>query len=59
MPDTVTYPLTSRTYVALSIARGIAAGLGHDDLTATHIALGILREAENGAVAALHRRSTQ
>ena len=54
MPDTTTYPFTNRTYVSLSIARGIAAGRGHDDLTAAHIALGILREAENGAVAALH-----
>jgi ATP-dependent Clp protease ATP-binding subunit ClpC len=54
MPHTITYPFTNRTYVSLSIARGIAAGSGHDDLTATHIALGILREAENGAVAALH-----
>jgi ATP-dependent Clp protease ATP-binding subunit ClpA len=54
MPGTITYPFTSRTYVALSIARGIAAGNGHSDLTATHIALGILREGENAAVAAVH-----
>jgi ATP-dependent Clp protease ATP-binding subunit ClpA len=54
MPDTITYPFTNRTYVSLSIARGIAAGSGHSDLTAAHIALGILREAENAAVAALH-----
>jgi ATP-dependent Clp protease ATP-binding subunit ClpA len=53
MPDTITYPFTNRTYVSLSIARGIAAGYGHDNLTAPHIALGILREAENPAVAAL------
>jgi ATP-dependent Clp protease ATP-binding subunit ClpA len=54
MPATITHPFTNRTYVSLSIARGIAAGSGHTDLTATHIALGILREAENPAVAALH-----
>ncbi len=53
MPDTITYPFTNRTYVSLSIARGIAAGYGHVDLTAAHIALGIIREAENAAVAAL------
>jgi ATP-dependent Clp protease ATP-binding subunit ClpA len=46
-------PFTSRTYVSLAIARGIAAGHGHDDLSAAHIALGFLREAENPAVAAL------
>jgi ATP-dependent Clp protease ATP-binding subunit ClpA len=53
MPDTISYPFTNRTYVSLSIARGIAAGCGHTDITAAHIALGILREAENAAVAAL------
>ena len=53
MPDAITYPFTNRTYVSLSIGRGIAAGYGHDNLTAAHIALGILREAENPAVAAL------
>lgn len=53
MPDTISYPFTNRTYVSLSIARGIAAGYGHADLTAAHIALGIIREAENAAVAAL------
>jgi ATP-dependent Clp protease ATP-binding subunit ClpA len=53
MPDTISYPFTSRTYVALSIARGIAAGCGHADITPAHIALGILREGENAAVAAL------
>ena len=53
MRDTISYPFTNRTYVSLSIARGIAAGCGHTDITAAHIALGILREAENAAVAAL------
>jgi len=47
-------PLTSRTYVSLAIARGIAAAYGHADLTGHHVALGILREGENPAVAALH-----
>ena len=46
MPDIITYPFTNRTYVSVSIARGIAAGSGHADLTAAHIALGILREGE-------------
>jgi ATP-dependent Clp protease ATP-binding subunit ClpB len=55
MTETLTYPFTNRTYVALSIARGIAAGKGHINVTAAHIALGILREAENPAVAALQR----
>jgi ATP-dependent Clp protease ATP-binding subunit ClpC len=47
-------PLTSRTYVSLAIARGIAAAYGHPDLTGHHVALGILREGENPAVAVLH-----
>ena len=47
-------PLTSRTFVSLAIARGIAAAYGHADLTGYHVALGILREGENPAVAALH-----
>ena len=54
MPDTISHPFTSRTYVALSIARGMAAAYGHTDVTAAHIALGILREGENAAVATLH-----
>ncbi|MGH7603187.1 MAG: Clp protease N-terminal domain-containing protein [Gemmatimonadaceae bacterium] len=54
MPATIALPFTSRTYVALAIARGIAAGLGHTDVSATHIALGILREGENIAVVTLH-----
>jgi ATP-dependent Clp protease ATP-binding subunit ClpA len=55
MPETVTYPITSRTYISLSIARGIAAGRGHANITAAHIALGILREGANMAVGALER----
>ena len=46
-------PLTSRTRVALAIARGIAAGRGDRDLTTTHIAVGILREGANPALSAL------
>ena len=55
MSQAIAYPITSRTYVALAIARGIAAANGHADLTGCHVALGILREGENPAVAALHR----
>jgi ATP-dependent Clp protease ATP-binding subunit ClpA len=54
MPQTIDRPFTSRTYVSLAIARGIAAANGHTDLTACHVALGFLREGENPAVAALH-----
>ena len=54
MTKTVDFPLTTRTRVALSIARGLAAAMGHDDLTPAHIALGMLREGENPAVAAIH-----
>lgn len=46
-------PLTSRTRVALAIARGIAAARGDLDLTPTHIAIGIFREGSNPALAAL------
>jgi ATP-dependent Clp protease ATP-binding subunit ClpC len=55
MSQTIAYPFTSRTFVSLAIARGIAAANGHTDLTGVHIALGLLREGENPAVAALHR----
>ena len=55
MTETVTYPFTSRTYVSLAIARGIAAAKGHSDITAAHIALGIVQEGANIAVASLHR----
>ena len=46
-------PFTSRTRVALAIARGIAAARGDRDLTPGHIVLGILREGRNPAIAAL------
>ena len=46
-------PLASRTRVALAIARGIAAARGDRDLTPKHVAVGILREGSNPALAAL------
>src|SRR5688500_7333888 len=46
-------PLTSRTRVALAIARGIAAARADRDLTPTHIAIGIIREGSNPVLAAL------
>lgn len=46
-------PLTSRTRVALAIARGLAAARGDRDLTPIHIALGIFREGSNPGLAAL------
>ena len=49
-------PLTSRGRVALAIARALAAGRGDPDVTPTHLALGLLREGENGAVALLDFR---
>ena len=55
MTETVTYPLTNRTYVALAIGRGIAAAKGHSNITPAHIALGILQEGANMAAGALQR----
>ena len=46
-------PFTSRTRVALAIARGLAAARGDRDLTTTHIVVGILREGANPALSAL------
>ncbi len=46
-------PLTTRVRVALSIARALAAAMGHDDVTEAHVLVGILREGENPAVAVL------
>ena len=54
MSPAIARPITSRTYVAIAIARGIAAAHGHADLTGYHVALGFLREGENPAVSALH-----
>ena len=53
METTTVRPLTSRTRVALAIARGMAAARGDTDLTAAHIVIGILRERRNFGVAAL------
>lgn len=46
-------PFTSRTRVALAIARGVAAGRGDRDLTTGHVTVGILREGANAALSAL------
>ncbi|MFP5353592.1 MAG: Clp protease N-terminal domain-containing protein, partial [Gemmatimonadota bacterium] len=46
-------PFTTRVRVALSIARALAAGMGHDEVTDAHVVLGIVREGENPAVAVL------
>ena len=46
-------PFTSKTRVALAIARGIAAARGDRDITPTHIAAGIFREGSNLGLAAL------
>lgn len=53
--DAETGPLTTRARVALAIARALAAGAGHDEVSATHVLLGLVREGENAAVAALER----
>src|SRR5574341_851572 len=55
MAEPSTLPLTNRTRIVLGIARGIAAHLGSDDLSPAHVALGLLREGENPAVALLWR----
>ena len=46
-------PYTTRARVALAIARGSAAARGDATMTPTHVALGLLREGESAAVAAL------
>ena len=46
-------PFTSRTRVALAIARGFAAARGDTNLNPRHIALGVIREGANAAIAAL------
>ena len=55
MAKAITYPFTNRTYVALAIGRGIAASKGHSNITAAHVALGIVQEGANMAVAAIRR----
>ena len=49
-------PYSSRARIALAIARAIASGRGETDLTPIHIALGLIREGENAAVAVLQHR---
>jgi ATP-dependent Clp protease ATP-binding subunit ClpC len=56
MTETREMPYSSRTRVSLAIARAIAAGRGDSDVTPIHIALGLLREGENAAVAVLQHR---
>lgn len=53
MNATPPLPYSTRLRIALAIARSIAAARGDSETTSTHIVLGLLREAENGAVAAL------
>ena len=47
-------PFSSRARVSLAIARALAAGRGERDLAPLHVALGLLREGENAALAVLH-----
>lgn len=47
-------PLSTRSRVALAIARALAAGHGYPDVLPALFALGLLREGENAAVAMLH-----
>jgi len=54
MANNVLTPLTTRARVALATARGIAAAFGHDELRPEHVALGLIREGENPAVAVFH-----
>jgi ATP-dependent Clp protease ATP-binding subunit ClpC len=53
MAEPLLPPYTSRMRVALSIARGLAAARGDTDVTPTHLALGLLKEGQSLAVAAL------
>src|SRR5947208_15542603 len=55
MTDTRVLSLATRARIAVGIARGVAASVGDHDLTPAHVALGVLRELENPAVAALWR----
>ena len=55
MTDTRVLSLTTHARIAVGIARGVAASVGDHDLTPAHVALGVLRELENPAVAALWR----
>ena len=53
MADAALLPYTTRARVSLAIARAVAAGRGDPDVTPLHVAVGLLRERENPAVAAL------
>jgi len=57
MTDTRVLSLTTHARIAVGIARWVAASVGDHDLTPAHVALGVLRELENPAVAALWRAS--
>jgi ATP-dependent Clp protease ATP-binding subunit ClpC len=48
--------LTTRAHNALALAHRLAEGLGHDDVTPIHIALGVLREGRSVAVVVLFNR---
>jgi ATP-dependent Clp protease ATP-binding subunit ClpA len=48
--------ITTRTHEVFALALRRAEGFGHDDVTAVHIALGLLDEGQNLALAALHFR---
>src|SRR3712207_4858907 len=53
MTEVPPLPYSTSLRLCLAIARGIAATRGDSDLTSLHVALGIRREGENPAVAAL------
>jgi ATP-dependent Clp protease ATP-binding subunit ClpC len=48
--------VTTRTHEVFALALRRAERLGHDDVTAVHIALGLFDEGQNLALAALHFR---
>lgn len=55
MTDEPVLYLSTEARISLAIARGIAAARGDDDVSPTHIALGILRDERNPGVAILWR----
>ncbi|MGH7577580.1 MAG: Clp protease N-terminal domain-containing protein [Longimicrobiales bacterium] len=48
--------LTTRAHDALSRAHDLADRLGHEQITPTHVVIGVLQEGSNVAVAALYNR---
>lgn len=48
--------LTTRAHDALSCAHDLADRLGHEQITPTHVVIGVLQEGQNVAVAALYNR---